>query len=567
MTTASAQKRRVFGYLRLSREEAMQGESSSIQTQRQMIADFCAQNGFTLAGTYSDDGWSGGNFQRPGFLSMLQALEQGAADTVITKDLSRLGRNMRDASYYAEEFFPEHGIRFFTLSDHFDTEQENIMAPFQFAMNEVYLRDGSRKVRQALESKRANGQYCACPPYGYRKDGAQRGHLVPDEGTAAVVQRIFAQAAAGDSSRAIALSLNRDGVMPPLKYRVLCRDSFGDKGAARASDLWNQTTIKRILKNRVYLGHTLLGKSRKVSVTSKKKRPLPEADWTVTENTHTPLVTEEVFLQAGQNMGRRSGDYRALPHVRKSIFSGIAVCGRCGHALCSCGTVYKGRREEYWFLSCTHQRRDVEHPCEGVRIRYGDLVELVRRELNELIALSDEQVGGIVDALMAQEASGEAVTARKRRLEQARGRQAVIDRMIGKLYLDNASGDLSDERLRRMVGELEAESRQLDEQIAKLEPPPEAQRTQERYDRFFRLVREYTCIDTLSREILTAFVERIEVGPKILPEGTQKVSHRNQPFRQSVRIFYRFVGELGQAPVRDFPAGNAPACLPAPETV
>ena len=187
-TPAATTRRLVFAYLRLSREEALHGESNSITTQRQMISDFCQQKGFILINIFADDGWSGGN-------------------------------------------------------------------------------------KDALRKKRENGQYCACPPYGYRKADRDKSRLVPDEATAPVVRRIFERAAAGDSSRKIALDLNADGIIPPLKYRTFYRDEFSDKGAARASDIWNYTTVKWILKNPVYLGHTLLGKSKKVSVKSKKKFP------------------------------------------------------------------------------------------------------------------------------------------------------------------------------------------------------------------------------------------------------------------------------------------------------
>ena len=139
---------------------------------------------------------------------------------VITKDLSRLGRDMREASYYAEEYFPDHGIRYIAIADNFDNEAENILAPFQFAMNEVYLRDGSRKVKDVLRNKREQGQYCACPPYGYKKHERNKSLLVPDEMTAPIVQRIFRQSSEGDSCRTIAMELNADGVIPPLKYRV-----------------------------------------------------------------------------------------------------------------------------------------------------------------------------------------------------------------------------------------------------------------------------------------------------------------------------------------------------------
>ena len=542
-----------FSYLRLSNEEAQGGESSSITNQRMIVQNYCKQNGITLVREFVDDGYSGGNFDRPAFQKMMRELEQGKANTVITKDLSRLGRDMREASYYAEQFFPEHGIHYIAIADNFDTNRENIMAPFLFAMNEVYLRDGSRKVKDVLRSKRENGQYCACPPYGYRKDDDDKHRLAPDEATAPVVLRIFEQAANGDSSRKIALDLNNDGVIPPLKYRVLYRDEFSAEGAARASDLWNYTTVKRILKNPVYLGHTLLGKSKKVSVKSKKKIPVPRDDWAVTENTHPPLVSNALYERAQANLGRGFRDYRAYDHVRKSIFSGIAVCARCGYSLCSCGTVYKGEREKYWYLSCTHQRQDITNPCEGVRVRYADLLEIVRQELNALLTMTDEQVEIMVHEALKRFGDEENRKAKKLQKEQAEARLLTIDKIVTKLYTDNAEGRLDDERLRRLVGELEKESAGLRSLLDARRTPDTAQETEDNYTRFFALARQYTHIEKLDRETLQTFVERIEVGPKELPEGQQKATNRNQPYRQRIRIFYRFIGEMDGDATRDLP--------------
>lgn len=537
-------EKKTFAYLRLSREEAQSGESASIKNQRLMITNYCTQHGLNLVRTFVDDGWSGGNFERPGFHEMMQELEKGRADIVITKDLSRLGRDMVEASYYAEQYYPEHGIRYIAIADNFDTEHENIMAPFQFAMNEVYLRDGSRKVKDVLRTKREQGQYCACPPYGYKKEKGNKNHLVPDEVTAPVVKRIFRQAANGDSSRRIALDLNQDGIIPPLKYRVLYRDDFSEVGASRMSDIWNYTTVKRILKNRVYLGHTVLGRSRKVSVKSKKKVAIPKEDWAVTENTHEPLVTTEIFELAQENLGRGTSCYKAYDHVRKSIFSGIAVCGKCGYSLCSCGTVYKGEREKYWFLSCTHQRKEIANPCDGVRIRYADLVEVVRQELSYVINLSDDQIQAMAKAAIDREVSEDNLALKKVQREKAKARLAVIDKMISKLYLDNAEGRLADNRLEKMVADLEAESDQLSQQMEDLNPVEIAADIQRQYDQFAEHIRRYTDMTTLDREKLVTFVDRIEVGPKILEGGAVRATHRNQPYRQSIRIFYRFIGEL-----------------------
>lgn len=542
-----------FAYLRLSREEARNGESSSISNQRSMIESYCRQNGFTLVRCFTDDGWSGGNFDRPGFQAMMRELEYNGANTVITKDLSRLGRDMRESSYYAEQFFPENGIRYIAIGDNFDTERENIMAPFQFAMNEVYLRDGSRKVKDVLRNKRENGSYCACPPYGYRKNPTNRDQLIPDEMTAPIVQRIFKRASQGASCLTIAAELNADGVIPPLKYRVLYRDEFSEEGASHASDTWNHTTIKRMLKNPVYLGHTLLGKSRKISVKSKKKVSVPADEWAVTENTHIPLVTLKEFEAARANLGRGTERFMAYDRIRTSIFSGIAYCELCGHAMCSCGTVYKGEREKYWFLACNHQRREFPDPCPGARIRYLDLVELVRRDLNSLIAMSDEDVQRMVEDALALTAEASRKQDKTLQREKANARLATIGKVIAKLYSDNAEGRLEDERLYSMVDEFQREAAGLNALLAELDAPDEADDVEANYQHFFALARQFTTIDELDRETLQTFVERIEVGPKILPEGTQKIIHRSQPFRQRVRIIYKFIGEIGPEPERSMP--------------
>lgn len=547
-------RRIAFAYLRLSNEEAAEGESSSIKNQRMIIQDYCDRNEILLARVFVDDGWSGGNFDRPAFQEMIAMLEQGKANIVLTKDLSRLGRDMREASYYAEQYFPERGIRYLTVADNFDTEQENIMAPFQFAMNEVYLRDGSRKVKEVLKAKREKGLYCACAPYGYVKDPRNKNRLVPDEVTAPVVQRIFDAAARGDSSRKIALDLNDEGVIPPLKYKVLYQGNFSEDGAARASDLWNYTTVKRILKNSVYLGHTLLGKTKKASVKSKKKLQVPKDQWAITEDTHEPLISQELFDLAQFNLGRGSFNYRQYDHVRRSIFSGIAFCAKCGHALCSCGTVYKGEREKYWYLSCNRQRQDIADPCTGVRIKYSDIIEVVRQDLNSLIDLSLEEKEVVVREAMRRAGDDKQIKSRQIQLQKAQTRLTTIDKIITKLYTDNAEGKIDDNRLERMLSELQRESVGLEKTVASLSGIDPISETQQSYRAFFDLASKYTHIKELDRDTLVTFVKRIEVGPKVLPDGAVKASHRNQPFQQSVRIFYKFIGELDVIPIRDFPA-------------
>ena len=546
-----------FAYLRLSDEDIRTGDSESIINQRRFINDYCTVHNITLIGEFVDDGWSGGNFERPGFQQMMKELQKGKANMVITKDLSRLGRDMRESSYYAEQFFPEHGIHYIAISDNFDSTKDNVMAPFYFAMNDVYLRNGSKKVKEVLKSKRENGLYCACPPYGYKKDEQNKNLLVPDENTAPIVQRIFRQAANGDSTRKIALDLNSDNIIPPLKYRVLYRDNFNEKGASRASDYWNYTTVKRILKNEVYLGHTILGKSKKVSLKSKQKVKLKKEEWAITQNTHEPLISDDMFSRAKINMGRNTKKYEDYGRVRKSIFSGIIYCAKCGSALCSCGSVYNGEREKYWYLGCTKKRKDIVTPCQGVRIRYADLMELITEDLNSFISMSDDDIEEIADALVKAKLSDDVVLSRRDRMEKIQSRLAVIDKMISKLYIDNAEGKISDKRLKITVDEFEAEYTNLTKTLEELEKEEKNKDSLEGdILKFFNLVKKYTHIEELTRDILLTFVDRIEIGEKILPEGVIKNTHLNQPFTQEIKIYYKFVKDALGTPIKEFPAAQ-----------
>ena len=532
-------------YYRLSVEEANEGESSSIKNQRSIVRQYCEDHGITIVSEFVDDGYSGSNFDRPGFNSMLAHLNEGLANMVITKDLSRLGRDMTESSHYAETYFPEHGVHYLAISDNFDSDEINLMAPFQFAMNDVYLRDTSRKIKQVLNQKMNKGEYCACPPFGYMKDPKNGGKLIPDPMTAPIVQKIFALAESGKSAHAIANILSDEGCITPLKYRVLYRDRFSEKGAARAADRWNHTTVKRILKNQVYLGHTLLGKTKKASLKSKKKVNVPQEEWHITKNTHMPLVTQEQFDKAQYYMGMNTKSWRENEKCRSSIFNGITFCANCGGAMCSAGSVYKGEREKYWYLSCNNIPKRSKNHCEhGARIKYSDLLEIVKNDLNQLISLSDEDIKEITNEALKRSGQVniyESAEANQKAIEK---RLETIDKIVIKLYSDNAAGIISDDMLGKMVTEFSQEATNLKNQLAKIQNQQSAgNEIVDNYEKFFRLVKQYTHIDELTEEIVRTFIERIEIGKKELPEGYQ-LAGKNVPYTQQIKIYYRFIGNI-----------------------
>ncbi len=547
-TPASASPLVAYGYARLSREEATANLSASIGNQMQYLRDYCASSQIVLLDIFVDDGYSGSNFDRPGFKKLIAALESGKANMVITKDLSRLGRDMRESSYYAEEYFPEHGIVYLGLGDNFSSANSNPFAPLQFAVNEVMLRQTSQKIKMVLNNKKANGQYCCAAPYGYKKNH-ETSRLLPDELSAPVVRRIFEMAASGCSTREICRTLNREGIFPPLKFKAQYRASFSSKGLQRVSDEWQNTTVVRILRNEVYLGHTLLNKTVKPSLKSKKKLAQKRSQWTVTRDTHPPLISLALFEKAQRNLGYHRKFMEEQPRVRKSIFSGLIRCGVCGGTMCSCGTTYKGEREKYWYLSCGYSRSG--KGCGQSRIRYHDLCELIRRDLNAVIDASEEDFDRLVqDAVKT--AAADLADDPSEGLEQSEKRLKEIDSTIRKLYTDFAAGRVSDRTLAALVPDLEKEAEGLRATVSTIHRQhiPE-QPIRERYSRFFETARSFRHIETLTRETAEAFIERIEVFPR---QGG-KTAKTDAPISQKVVIRYKFIGALqlpqesAQAPV------------------
>lgn len=531
-------------YLRLSVEEANRGESSSITNQRNIIQQYCEDNNIIIVREFIDDGYSGSNFNRPGFQEMLSHIDTGQVNMVITKDLSRLGRDMTESSHYAEKYFPEHGIHYVAISDSFNSDDVNLMAPFQFAMNDVYLRDTSRKIKQVINHKRQKGEYCSCPPFGYMKNPKDKTVLVPDPETAPIVQYIFKLAIHGESAHSIADILTQEGYITPLKYRVLYRDNFCDKGAERATDIWNHTTVKRILVNQVYLGHTILGKSKKASLKSKKKVALPKEEWCITKNTHTPLITEEEFEKVKYYMGMHTKDWRKCDNVRKNIFKGVIFCENCHAAMCSGGGSYKGDR--YWYLICNNVSKEPSKKCSHkARINYNDLIELVIKELNQLIDLSDNEINNIIKSALDKHNENNVFDNKEMQIESIEKRIKNIDNIIIKLYHDNIAGIIDDDRLTQMIKSLTTESKTLKQRMSEiLNQESVSNRIIDSYNTFFKLAKSYTHIETLTEEIVRTFIEKIEIGEKILSPGFQVATHSSVPFTQNIKITYRFIGNL-----------------------
>ena len=288
--------------MRLSKEDGG-GESAGIESQRLLLRSFAESRGFFVVGEYIDDGYSGTNYRRPAFERMKADIEQGKINTVITKDASRLGRNYIASGELTEEYFPLHNVRFIAINDGYDSEsEENDILPFRHVLNEMYARDISRKIRSALYVKMSEGQYIGSfAPYGYKKAEDNKNRLVIDVEAAEVVREIFRLSAEGISTKIIAEKLNSRSVPVPLDYRNL------KEGKESEGRLWTASGVAKILRNQVYLGHTEQRKSVKKSFRSSEVLPRKRGDWIVVKNTHTPLVSKELFNAVQCRKGGRRG--------------------------------------------------------------------------------------------------------------------------------------------------------------------------------------------------------------------------------------------------------------------
>lgn len=531
-------------YLRLSTEEAGdKAESSSITNQRNIIYQYCERNNIGIVKEFIDDGYSGSNFNRPGFTNMLAHLQTGEANMVITKDLSRLGRDMTESSHYAERVFPNMGLRYIAISDNFDSEEINPMAPFYFAMNDVYLRDISRKIKMVLQSKRQRGEYCAAAPFGYMKDPEDKSRLIPNPETAPIVQRVFSMALSGMTCRKIAAILTDDGVVTPSRYRANNSTGYTDRGLQQVVDHWCHTTVKRMLQNEVYLGKTQLGKTKRPNLKSNRKIAVPKCDWIQFENTHAPLVSQHVFDIVQNYLSMHAKNWREGDQIRRSIFNGVVFCQNCGCAMCSAGTTYKGERMKYWFLYCNAPTRSAEKRCEHrARIRYQDLVQIITAELRSLTSLTFAQKQALVKQLCERQHQ-QTVYRDTRTPAELEARVTAVHKALSKTYIDNASGLLNDEVFAATIKQLTSDLQTAQDALNRAKRIATDNETyRKQCEQFMALLDQYAPITELNTEIVHAFIERIEIGEQVLPEGYKQRTHHTIPVQQSIKIRYKFIG-------------------------
>ena len=522
------------GYLRLSDDDAQDGTSVSIETQSKIVKDYCLKYGFLLYDTYPDDGYTGTNFNRPNFKRLMEDAESGKINTIIVKDLSRFGRNYVQVGMYISEILPEMGIRFIAIGDNVDTGEDNVdydlMVPIKNVFNEYYPADCSRKVRQAFITKASNGEFIGSQaPYGYRKSSEDKHVLEIDEETGPIVIDIFRMIAyLGYGYNKVARVLRERKIIKPAAYqaKIAHREFKGDPYD------WNEATILKIVNNETYLGKLISGKRRKLSFKSKRVINQPEEKWIVIENVHPALISQELWDDAHKALSSRKRENHS---GFDNIFAGLLKCDKCGYALSIATPGY-----EKGFYMCNTYRKKGPSRCSKHYIKYSEIYEAVLKDIQEVTSIiynnEDTFVKMVIDKV------GESAILEQKRIAKEisdlEQRIADLDVRFERMYDDRLNGMLSDSRFKDMSAKCEEEQARARDKIDELREWLASHKADEENARLLvSKVKELSVIKELDREILNRLVDSIIIGDRI---------KTSEGVKQSIRINYKFLGELGE---------------------
>ena len=491
-------------YIRLSKEDENEGPSQSVQNQESLLREFVDQHRLSVFDTYVDDGWSGTSFDRPSFQRMIGDIETKKVNMVITKDLSRLGRDYIMTGHYMERYFPEHRVRYISLLDGIDTGVDstaNDITPFRAIMNDMYAKDISKKIKSVKRDKQRKGQFIGGKPmYGYKMHPTEKNKIVIDEEVAPVVRRIFALALSGMSCRKIATTLNEEGIPTPATY---CGWKVGTPGPY--TGLWSSERISEMLKNETYIGNMVQGRSVKISYKSKKcLRQSPE-NWVVVEGTHEPIIDPETFQKVRMLVNSRR-------HTRSRTYDfllkGLIFCHECGYPLAVLNRKNAKGEDVLYFVCRTYQRFTKAGVCSCHSIKEQTVTEAVIERTREVCEayLNPERLRPIAAAAVA--ASGR-VDGREEELSALHARIDSMTAHLDRIYMDRLNGLLADVDFERLYRRIKAERTALEEKLRELEAQKKTPVPIE--DRARELVQQFLHCAFTSRELLVSLIERIEL--------------------------------------------------------
>ena len=523
-----------FLYERLSRDDNLEGESYSIGNQKKLLTKVAKEKGYTNLVHFLDDGISGVTMDRPGFNDMMEQLAAGKATAVFVKDLSRLGRNYIEVGRLTEEFFPEHDIRLVAVSDNIDTaEGENELAPIRNLFNEWYARDISKKRRISNKIKGNAGEPMGQPPYGYIKDPDNPKHWIVDEEAAQVVRRIYSMTLEGYGTEQIAASLEQDGILTPRAYWLKKGIKRPGKGKEQPPTKWNSSSVTKILSLQEYCGDILNFKTYSKSYKNKKRLENDRENWVIFKDVHEPIIERAIFEQVQQKRGKIRK--RRTHEGERNMFSGLLVCADCGHNL---HFHFNQGNPDIKYFNCSNYKGNRGSCTSTHYVRVDFLEQVVLGEIRRLTKFASQFEDEFVKAVIGHSQQAEATDRKlkEKELKALQARDEELDGLFERIYEDNVSGKLSDDRFARMSRRYEEEQKELAEKIKALRAEIDKQSSQSMTtDMFISLVRKYTRARKLTPRMLNELIEKIEVFNAEKIDGV---------WEQRLRIHYNCVGVI-----------------------
>ena len=530
-------------YCRLSRDDGADGDSNSISNQKRMLSKYAKEHGFDNTRFYVDDGYTGTNFNRPGFLKMLEDMDAGYVSTLIIKDMSRLGRDYLQSGYYTESYFPDRNIRFIAINDGVDSiNGDNEFIPFRNIMNEMYARDISRKVRSAHRIRGNMGEPLGQPPYGYMKSPENKKKWIIDPPAAAVVRKIFRLFLEGKGIDTIARMMQEDGHLNCTAYWQSKGIGRGGKKVQPNPYKWKCSTISGILQRQEYCGDIINFKTTSRSFKNRRRIDNNPEDWVIFKDVHEPIISREDF----EIVQKLAGNVKRRPpkpeNGDKNIFCDLLYCADCGKKLWYHTNT---NNSNIHYFSCSNYVKDYRGTCPTRHyIRVEGVEQVVLRELARLAAYLEEDEQAFVE-LLAKKSEKDAQMERKllqNELQSSIARNEAVARLFEKLYEDNATGKVTDDWFMQLSHKYEMERVALKERINEIQIKlHDMDHHKQGYERFVSIIRKLLDMEVLTFPILRELIDRIEVYEA---EGTGKSR------TQRIAIYYRFVGYL------ELPAGK-----------
>ncbi|HCJ95648.1 MAG TPA: recombinase [Ruminococcaceae bacterium] len=524
-------------YCRLSRDDGTESESNSIGNQKKLLSQKAKEMGLTDTKYYVDDGYTGTNFNRPGFQQLIDDIEIGLVSAVMVKDLSRLGRDYVSVGNYTDSYFPEHNIRFIAVNDAIDSDEgESEIAPFKNILNEMYARDISKKIRSSHRLRGSMGEPLSQPPYGYMKSPENKKKWIIDPEAATVVKSIFKMCLDGKGNETIARELQESEVLIPMAYWQSKGLNRGGKKTQTNPYKWCKTTVQKILSQQEYCGDIINFKTYSKSFKNKTRYENSKENWAVFKDVNEPIIDRETFETVQKFISKTKRRAPKKENGERSIFNGLIYCGDC-HSKMRYHTSTSNKGIHYF--TCSDNKVDYRGKCPGRHyVRADALEKVVKLELRRLVEMLEIDESYFAQLLLRKNDEEREKDKKflETELQKAIARSGTVSQLYEKLYEDNVIGKVSDEWFVELSHKYEKERMNLKAKIAdtrhKIE---ELKNNNSEYEKFISAIRRFMQMDNLTSPLLRELIDHIDIFET---EGTGKSR------TQRIVIYYRFIGYI-----------------------